>query len=80
MIDKNNKYIINCGGYPEIGFLDEGGNGAGKNNAVKCVVHGCEDEADFEHMRVESPNMYKEMIHLLEKGEIDICKSWLDID
>lgn len=38
------------------------------------------DEAMFEHMRVENPEVYKGLIKAIEDGELDIVKAWYGLD
>ncbi|MBE7033199.1 MAG: DUF1643 domain-containing protein [Ruminococcaceae bacterium] len=38
------------------------------------------DEAYFEFQRVENPEMYKDMMRMIEDGDLDLCNAWLDLD
>ena len=38
------------------------------------------DEVYFEFQRVENPDMYKEMMRMIEDGDLDLCEVWLNLD
>ena len=38
------------------------------------------DEAYFEFQRVENPDMYKNMMKMIDDGELDLCSAWLGLD
>lgn len=41
---RNDIYVKNCGGIPEIYYFDENGNAVDKDKAVKCVVREVEND------------------------------------
>ena len=38
------------------------------------------DEVDMEFQRVENPEMYKNMLKMIEDGDIDLCNVWQNLD
>lgn len=48
------------------------------NNGDERVIQN--DEAYFEFMRVENPDMYREMMKMIEEGDLDLPHAWFGLD